>query len=98
MIDGGLPMPELKWPTEVIGHITVEGAQRSGLPEGIPVAAGTMDSFADAMSVGVRKPGDAVVIYGSTMSIVLVTDESLPSAQLWSNAHLFENKIGRAHV
>ena len=27
----GLPMPELKWPTEVIGHITVEGAQRSGL-------------------------------------------------------------------
>ena len=92
----GLPMPELKWPTEVIGHITVEGAQRSGLPEGIPVAAGTMDSFADAMSVGVRKPGDAVVIYGSTMSIVLVTDESLPSAQLWSNAHLFENTYNLA--
>jgi xylulokinase len=87
----GLPMPELKWPTEVIGHVTAEGAQRNGLPEGIPVAAGTMDSFADAMSVGVRKPGDAVVIYGSTMSIVLATDESLPSAQLWSNAHLFEN-------
>lgn len=89
-------MPELKWPTEVIGHITAEGAQRNGLPEGIPVAAGTMDSFADAMSVGVRKPGDAVVIYGSTMSIVLVTDESLPSAQLWSNAHLFENTYNLA--
>ena len=91
-----LPMPELKWPTEVIGHITADGAQRSGLPEGIPVAAGTMDSFADAMSVGVRKPGDAVVIYGSTMSIVLVTEESLPSAQLWSNAHLFEDTYNLA--
>lgn len=92
----GLPMPELKWPTEVIGHITAEGAERSGLPEGIPVAAGTMDSFADAMSVGVRQPGDAVVIYGSTMSIVLVTDESLPSAQLWSNAHLFKDTYNLA--
>lgn len=92
----GLPMPELKWPTEVVGTITAEGAQRSGLPEGIPVAAGTMDSFADAMSVGVRKPGDAVVIYGSTMSIVLVTEESLPSAQLWSNAHLFKDTYNLA--
>ncbi len=92
----GLPMPELKWPTDVIGHITAEGAERSGLPEGIPVAAGTMDSFADAMSVGVRRPGDAVVVYGSTMSIVLVTDESLPSAQLWSNAHLFKNTYNLA--
>lgn len=92
----GLPMPELKWPTEVIGHVTAEGAKRSGLPEGIPVAAGTMDSFADSMSVGVRKPGDAVVIYGSTMSIVLVTEDSLPSAQLWSNAHLFEGTYNLA--
>lgn len=92
----GLPLPELKWPTEVIGHITAEGADCSGLPEGIPVAAGTMDSLADAMSVGVRNPGDAVVIYGSTMSIVLVTDESLPSSQLWSNAHLFKNTYNLA--
>lgn len=92
----GLKMPELVWPTEVAGRVSAEGAARSGLPEGLPVAAGTMDSFADAMSVGVRKPGDAVIIYGSTMSIVLVTDESLPAAQLWSNAHLFENTYNLA--
>lgn len=86
----GLEMPELKWPSDVVGHVTAEAAERTGLPEGCPVVAGTMDSLADAMSVGVRKPGDAVVIYGSTMSIFLVTDEFLPSRQLWSNAHLFE--------
>ena len=86
----GLEMPTLRWPSEVVGTITEKAAAETGLPAGIPVAAGTMDSFADAMSVGVRRPGDAVVIYGSTMSIVMVTEESLPSAQLWSNAHLFK--------
>ena len=86
----GVEMPRLAWPGEAIGTITAAAARQTGLPEGISVAAGTMDSFADSMSVGVRKPGDAVIIYGSTMSIVLVTEESLPSAQLWSNAHLLK--------
>lgn len=87
----GLEMPTLRWPGEIAGRVTAKAAAETGLPEGIPVAAGTMDSFADAMSVGVRHPGDAVVIYGSTMSIVLVTKESLPSAQLWSNAHVLKD-------
>lgn len=86
----GLQMPTLRWPGEVAGHVTAEAAALTGLPEGIPVAAGTMDSFADAMSVGVRRPGQAVIIYGSTMSVVLVTEESYSSAQLWSNAHVLK--------
>lgn len=86
----GLEMPQLKWPSEVAGHITESGAKATGLPEGIPVAVGTTDSFADGLSVGVRNPGDAIIIYGSTMSLIVVTEDALPSSQLWSNAHLFE--------
>lgn len=86
----GIPMPELKWPGEIVGRVSVEGARLSGLPVGLPVAAGTMDSFADAMSAGVREPGDGIMIYGSTMSIVVVTDQPSSSPHLWSNAHLFE--------
>lgn len=86
----GLKMPELFWSADVAGRITKEGARATGLPEGIPVAVGTTDSFADSLSVGVSRPGDAIIIYGSTMSIIVVAEEPLPSSNLWSNAHLFE--------
>ena len=86
----GLEMPELRWSADVAGNISKEGAEATGLPEGIPVAVGTTDSFADSLSVGVSNPGDAIIIYGSTMSIIVVAEESLPADNLWSNAHLFE--------
>lgn len=86
----GIAMPALRWPGELVGRVSAAAAALTGLPEGLPVAAGTMDSFADAMSVGVRNPGDGTMIYGSTMSIVVVTDRPLSSPHLWSNAHLFE--------
>lgn len=86
----GLEMPDLRWSADVAGEISKEGAEATGLPEGIPVAVGSTDSFADSLSVGVKNPGDAIIIYGSTMSIIVVAEESLPSERLWSNAHLFE--------
>ena len=86
----GLEMPELRWSADVAGEISKEGAEATGLPEGIPVAVGTTDSFADSLSVGVKNPGDAIIIYGSTMSIIVVAEEALPANNLWSNAHLFE--------
>ncbi len=60
------------------------------------MAVGTTDSFADSLSVGVRSPGDAIIIYGSTMSIIVVAEESLPFNNLWSNAHLFEGTYNLA--
>ena len=86
----GLEMPELRWSADVAGEISKEGAEATGLPQGIPVAVGTTDSFADSLSVGVKNPGDIIIIYGSTMSIIAVTEEALPASNLWSNAHLFE--------
>lgn len=86
----GLEMPELRWSDEIAGGISEEGARATGLPKGIPVAVGTTDSFADSLSVGVRDPGDAIIIYGSTMSIIVVAEEPLPATNLWSNAHIFE--------
>ena len=86
----GLEMPELRWSTEIAGEISRRGAEATGLPEGVPVAVGTTDSFADSFSVGVKNPGDAIIIYGSTMSIIVIAEESLPANNLWSNAHLFD--------
>ena len=86
----GLEMPELRWPAEIAGEITEEAAEATGLPAGIPVAVGTTDSFADGLSIGVKDPGDVMIIYGSTMSIIAILPEALPTSNLWSNAHLFK--------
>ena len=86
----GLEMPELRWPTQIAGEMIQEIAEAMGLPAGISVAVGTTDSFADSLSIGVKGPGDVMIIYGSTMSIIAVLSEALPASNLWSNAHLFK--------
>ena len=81
---GGVPLPRLVWPMEVVGRVTVGGAEASGLPVGLPVAAGTVDAWAEAFSVGVRRPGDMMLMYGSTMFIVGVCDRPLVHPKLWA--------------
>ncbi len=39
---------------------------------GTPVTAGTVDAWAEAYSAGVRRPGDLMLMYGSTMFFVQV--------------------------
>lgn len=86
----GLPLPELKYSNEVAGHITAEGARATGLPEGIPVAVGTLDAFSEAISVGVKDPAQVMVMYGSTIVASLVTDHAVSHPNLWSCTGTFE--------
>jgi xylulokinase len=69
---------------EVAGHITAAGARATGLPEGIPVAVGTIDAFSEALSVGVKDPGQVMIMYGSTIVADLITDRATPHPALWS--------------
>ena len=42
------PLPPLRWPQEAVGErVSAQAAAATGLPQGIPVAAGTTDSFAE---------------------------------------------------
>jgi xylulokinase len=85
----GLELPKLLWPAEVAGTITQAAAEATGLPAGLPVAAGTIDAWAEAASVGVREPGDLMIMYGSTMFFVEVLKDLRPSPQLWGTVGLF---------
>jgi xylulokinase len=79
----GLALPDLLWPTEVAGEVTAAAAALAGLPRGMPVTAGTVDAWAEATSVGVREPGDVMVMYGTTMFLVQVLTEPRPHPGLW---------------
>ena len=60
--------------------------RRPACPPGTPVVAGTIDAWAEAPSVGVRAPGDLMLMYGTTMFLVAVADEPLRDAPLWGTA------------
>ena len=67
-------LPKVAKTTDVIGYVTKAAAQETGLAEGTPVIAGTTDAGAEAVSVGVVEPGDMMLMYGSTMFIVYLTE------------------------
>ena len=76
-------LPELMWSTEIAGGITAEAAAETGLAEGTPVTCGTIDAAAEAVSVGVRHGGDMMMMYGSTIFIIQVTDTPVRDPRLW---------------
>ncbi|WP_433723767.1 FGGY-family carbohydrate kinase [Nocardia sp. CA-129566] len=79
----GLRLPELAWPTDVVGRVSTAAAAVTGLPVGLPVTTGTVDAWAEAASVGVRAPGDAMIMYGTTMFLVQVLTHPRPHPGLW---------------
>jgi xylulokinase len=85
-ICGPLPLPKLVWPSDIVGQVSAAAAAETGLPVGLPVAAGTVDAYSEAFSVGVRRPGDQMLMYGSTMFLVQVIDEYHSDPTLWTTA------------
>ncbi|MCA1189417.1 MULTISPECIES: FGGY-family carbohydrate kinase [unclassified Saccharopolyspora] len=84
-----LPLPELAWPTEVVGRVGAHAAAETGLPEGLPVTTGTIDAWAEATSAGVREPGDVMLMYGTTMFFVQVLTDPRPHSALWGTCGVF---------
>ncbi len=83
LIAPGLELPRLCSPLETAGQVTASAAATTGLPAGTPVMAGTIDAWAEAVSVEVREPGDLMVMYGTTMFLVQVAAAAQPSTHLW---------------
>jgi xylulokinase len=81
---GSLARPRLVWPAEVVGSVTARAAEETGLPQGTPVCAGTVDAWAEAFSGGVRAPGDLMLMYGSTMFFVQELTDVARHPQLWN--------------
>ena len=82
----GLELPRLLWPGEAAGTLSAEAAYDTGLPPATPVAAGTIDAWAEAFGSGVVAEGDTMLAYGTTMFIVHVAPRGLPDPHLWLTA------------
>lgn len=91
-----LPLPRLLWPGEVVGAVHAQAARETGIPAGTPVVAGTVDAYSEAFSVGVRNPGDQMLMYGSTMFLVQVIDEYHSDPTLWTTAGIERGSLALA--
>ncbi len=81
-----LEFPRLLWPGELAGRLSDEAATQTGLPSGVPVAAGTIDAWSEAFGAGVAAEGDTMLSYGTTMFIVHVAQHAVPDPHLWLTA------------
>ncbi len=79
-----LELPQLRWAGEEGGRVTAKAARLTGLPEGIPVTTGTIDAWAEAVSVGAQGVGDLMLMYGTTMFLIHTVPTYLTSPWLWS--------------
>jgi xylulokinase len=79
----GIELPPLAWSGEAAGTVTAGAAAATGLPAGIPVTTGTVDAWAEALSVGAQTVGDLMLMYGTTMFLIHTVPKPLTSPSLW---------------
>jgi xylulokinase len=82
-------LPDLAWTTDIAGAVTEQAAEETGLAAGTPVIVGTIDAAAEALSVGVLDSGDTMLMYGSTIFIIMLTAERVRDPRLWYAPWLF---------
>lgn len=85
-------LADITWTTDIAGHVTLEAAEATGLAPGTPVIAGTIDAASEALSVGVRAPGDMMMMYGSTVFMIELTRDPVRDPRLWYAPWLFSGE------
>lgn len=80
----GIEAPTLLWAGEIAGTVTNAAAEVTGLPAGIPVIAGSIDAWTEAISAGAHENGDLMLMYGTTMFLVATGTHTLRSPAMWT--------------
>ena len=91
----GIPeeiLPPVFHSSDIIGTVTKEASEATGLPEGVPVVAGTVDASAAALEAGILEPEEAVETTG-TSSVLMIGCKEMPQTNsLVALYHALENR------
>lgn len=82
-------LPRIAWTTEIAGAVTIRAARATGLRAGTPVITGTIDAASEAISVGMAAPGDMMIMYGSSLFIIMLSGDRIQDGRLWYAPWLF---------
>lgn len=70
-------LPEVLATGEIIGEVTPEAAELTGLRAGVPVVTGAGDAVAASLGAGCVQPGQAVTVIGTSFMNILTADKPL---------------------
>ena len=89
-------LPRVVKPWDIIGHLTKEWAEKTGLPEGIPICAGAGDTMQSMIGCGVTEVNAAADVAGTCAMFCIATDGikpelSKPGMNLIFNSGTLEN-------
>lgn len=89
-------LPKIVKPWDIIGHLTTEYAQKTGLPAGIPICAGAGDTMQSMIGCGVTAVHKATDVAGTCAMFCIAVDEikpelSKPGTDLIFNSGTLEN-------
>ena len=81
-------MPEIVKPADIVGNITKEAAEITGLCEKTPVLCGTTDTVMEIFAAGAVKRGDMTLKLATAGRICVVTDKPYPDVNLINYSHI----------
>jgi xylulokinase len=76
-------LPELGWADQLAGEVTPQASKVTGIAPGTPVVVGTVDALSEGIGVGLREPGDLMVMYGTTAFFILRTRGPVMRPGMW---------------
>ena len=81
-------LPPIRRSQEILGGVTPEAAQATGLKPGTPVVAGCADHVASAYVAGAARDGDLVLKFGGAGDILLSTAKAVADPRLFIDYHI----------
>lgn len=94
MEEMGIPdylMPkDFRYPSEIVGGVTQEAAEKLGVPPGTPVCAGCTDCLASTLAAGALLPGDQVTVIGTSINWGFLHQDFPKKRELVTMPYIFE--------
>jgi len=86
----GIPpslLPTVRHGHAILGEVTAEAAEETGLPPGVPVIAGSADHIASAYAAGLVAEGDVLLKFGGSADILMASTRAQPDHRLYLDYH-----------
>ena len=83
-------MPQIVKPTDIVGKITKQASELTGLCEGTPVLCGTTDTVMEVFASGAVSKGQMTLKLATAGRICVVTDKPYPDVNLINYSHIID--------
>lgn len=91
----GLPsdvFPKVKESADIVGYVSAEASEATGLNAGIPVIAGSADHIASTLAAGIIEEGELLIKFGGAGDILYCMNEIRTAPELFFDYHVYPGK------